>query len=144
MRLWRSLPVLFMLCAYSGVPNAQTPTESSVTGTVTDASTHALLENVHVVLQSRADSTRIATITTTRDGAFEFAHVPPGAYILECSLIGHVSFRSPEFVLGQTNLRMAMRTIALAPSVLVLDDGEVEHGQRGSSEYSLGPGGSRR
>jgi outer membrane receptor protein involved in Fe transport len=123
--------VLVLLLLHPGLAHAQAHGEGAVTGLVTEASTHAPLEGANVVLRSRADSTRVVGTTTAADGRFAFAHVPLGAYVVECGLIGHVGFRSPVFVLGEANPRMALRTVNLKPSVLVLDELVV------SSERSL-------
>jgi outer membrane receptor protein involved in Fe transport len=100
----------------------QAPVAGTVFGIVTDQSTHAPLENASVVLRSRADSTKVLGMATPKDGSFFFSNVPPGAYVVECSLIGHTSFRSPEFVIGPANSRVDLKTISLKPSVLVLDE----------------------
>jgi outer membrane receptor protein involved in Fe transport len=122
MKLRRGVAVLALLLIHPRVLHAQPPTEGVVTGIVTDASTRAPLENANLLLRSRADSSRVFATTTLKDGAFLFPHVPPGAYVVECSLIGHTSFRSPEFVLGAASPRMDLRTISLKPSALLLDE----------------------
>jgi outer membrane receptor protein involved in Fe transport len=122
MRLCLGLTVLALLLLRPGSLHAQVPTDGTVTGVVTDQSTRAALENASVVLRSRADSTRVVGTATRKDGGFEFAHVPLGAYVVECSLIGHTSFRSPEFMLSAANPRMDLRTISLKPSALLLDE----------------------
>ncbi len=135
MRLFPSAAVLTLLLVHADSLHAQPFPDSSVTGTVTgtviDASTHAPLENAAAVLRSRTDSTQVIGTTTLKDGGVLIAHVPLGAYILECSLMGHVSFRSPAFVLSEAKPRMDLRTISLKTSVLVLDEVVI------SSERSL-------
>ena len=124
------LAVLALLL-HPGPLRAQVPTQGTVTGLVTDASARAPLENASVVLRSRADSTRVSGTTTAADGRFAFSRVPLGDYIVECSLIGHVSFRSPVLLLSEANPRITLRTISLRPSALVLDEVVI------SSERSL-------
>ena len=131
MRPRLSLAILALALLQPGSLHAQAPTEGTVTGIVTDQSTHAPLENANVILRSRADSTRVIGTTTQKDGGFLFAHVPLGAYVLESGLIGHTSFRSPEFVLSAASPQMNLRTISLKPSALVLDEVVI------SSEKSL-------
>ena len=131
MKLCLTLAATALLLVRPGPLHAQVPADGTVTGIVTDRSTHAPLEDASVVLRSRADSTRVVGTTTLKDGGFVFAHVPPGAYVVECSLIGHTSFRSPEFLLSPARLRMDLRTISLKPSALLLDEVVV------SSERSL-------
>ncbi len=132
MRLLHGLAVIAMLLIHPGTLRAQAPAAGgTVAGIVTDASTHAPLEDASVVLRSRTDSTRIVGTTTLKEGGFLFSHVAPGAYVVECSLIGHRSFRSPEFVISQANPRVNLRTISLKPSALVLDEVVI------SSERSL-------
>ena len=122
--------VLLAPCLLHAQPSPATVT-GVVTGLVTDQSTHDPLESASVVLRSRADSSQVAGATTGKDGAFRFAPVPLGAYFVECSLIGHASFRSPAFQLSEASPRMALRTISLKPSALVIDEVVV------SSERSL-------
>jgi outer membrane receptor protein involved in Fe transport len=110
---------------------AQAPADSTVRGRVIDASTHAPLEDASVVLRSRSDSTRVLGTVTNKAGEFVISRVPPGAYVLECSLIGHKSFRSPELVLDAAHPGANLRTISLKPSALVLDEVVI------SSERSL-------
>ncbi len=131
MKLSRSLAVLTLLFLYPGPLRAQVPTQGTVTGLVTDPSTRAPVENASVVLRNRADSTRVAGTTTLGDGRFTFTHVPLGAYLVECSLIGHASFRSPVFRLSEASPRITLRAISLKPSALLLDEVVV------SSERSL-------
>ena len=118
----RSLAVLAIFLVHPGTLHAQAPAEGTVTGILVDQSTHAPLESVGVVLRSRADSTRVLGTTTLKDGTFVIAHVPLGAYVVKCSLVGHTSFRSPEFQLSPTSLRMDLGTVSLKPAVLVLDE----------------------
>jgi len=117
----RSLPLMILLLLQPGWVHAQATPEGTVSGIVTDQASHAPLENATVILRSRADSTRVLGTATDKDGAFAFAHVPPGPYVLECSLIGHASFRSPEFVLTPANPRIT-RAISMKQSVLVMDE----------------------
>ena len=131
MKLVRSLAVLVFLPLSAGLLRAQVPTLGTVTGFVTDPSAKVPLENASVVLRSQADSTRIVGTTSGKDGAFTFTHLPLGAYVLECSLIGHASFRSPVFVLSEASPKIDFPTIALKSAVLLLDETEV------SSEKSL-------
>src|SRR5439155_15120285 len=131
MKLFRGLAVLVFLLLSADLLHAQVPAQGTVAGIVTDPSTKAPLENAGVVLRSRADSTRIVGTTSGKDGAFTFTHVPLGAYVLECNLIGHVSYRSPAFWLSEASPKMDFPTIALKPAVLLLDETEV------SSEKSL-------
>src|SRR5439155_8257802 len=116
------LAVLALLLLSVGLLHAQVPTLGTVTGLVTDLSSHVALENANVVLRSRADSTRFLGTVTGKDGRFTFAHVPLGAYVLECGLIGHVSFRSPVFVLSEASPTVDLPTIALKPAVLLLHE----------------------
>jgi outer membrane receptor protein involved in Fe transport len=129
--LRRTLAVLLGLLLGPGVLNAQVTTQGTVTGLVTDQSTHAPLENASVILRSRADSTRVTGMTTAADGRFTFTQVPWGPYFVECGLIGHASFRSPVFLVGEASPRITLRTISLKPSALVLDEVVI------SSERSL-------
>src|SRR6266516_53729 len=131
MRLFRTLAVLTSLLVHPAFLYAQAPPQGTVTGIVTDQSTHTPLENANVVLRSRADSTRVAGTTTATDGRFTFTSVPLGAYFVECGLIGHASFRSPVFLLSAASQRITLRTIALKPSALLLDEVAI------SSERSL-------
>jgi outer membrane receptor protein involved in Fe transport len=112
---------MILLALQPGWVHAQATPEGTVTGIVSDKESDAPLENATVALRSRADSTRVVGTTTHKDGAFAFAHVPLGPYVLECSLIGHASFRSPQFVLTPANPRMD-RAISMKQSVLVMDE----------------------
>jgi outer membrane receptor protein involved in Fe transport len=131
MKLHGALAFSALLLLIPGLLHAEEATQGTVTGLVTDQSTHAPLDNASVVLRGRADSTQVAGTTTDKDGGFAFTQVPAGAYFLECSLIGHVSFRSAVFQLSEASSRMALRTISLKPSALVLDEVVI------SSERSL-------
>src|SRR5690242_678622 len=115
MKLCRSLVVLTSFLLRAGLVHAQEALQGSVEGVVTEPATHAPLENASVVLRSQTDSTRVVGTVTGKDGAFAFPHVPLGAYVVECSLIGHVSFRSPVFVLSEASPRMVLKSIALKP-----------------------------
>jgi outer membrane receptor protein involved in Fe transport len=110
---------------------AQAHTDGTVTGIVADSLSRAPLENASVVLRSRSDSTRIVGVATGKDGAFTFDHVPWGTYVVECSLIGHVSFRSPVFQLSEASPSMNLGKIFLKGSALLLDEVVI------SSEKSL-------
>jgi outer membrane receptor protein involved in Fe transport len=107
------------------VLHAQAAVQGTVTGLVTDPSTHAPLENANVVLRSQADSTRAVGTTTAKDGGFTFAHVPLGAYVVECSLIGRARFRSPVFLLSDASPSMTLATISMNPAALVLHEVEI-------------------
>src|SRR5690349_20466748 len=94
LRWCSSLAVLAWLLVHPGLLHAQTSPEGSVTAIVTDPSAHGPLENASIVVRSPSDSTRVAGTTTGKDGRFTLTRLPLGAYFLECTLIGHVSFRS--------------------------------------------------
>jgi len=115
---------MILLLLQPGWVHAQATPEGTVTGIVTDQESHAPLENASVALHSRADSTRVLGTATQKDGRFTFAHVPLGRYVLECSLIGHASFRSPQFTLTSANPRVD-RAISMKQSVLVMDEMEI-------------------
>jgi hypothetical protein len=89
---------------------------------VTDSLSHAPLENANVVLRSHTDSTRVVGTSTAKDGRFTFSHVPFGTYVVECSLIGHASHRTPAFAVGETAPTVTLAAIALKGSVLQLDE----------------------
>jgi len=55
-----------------------------------------------------------------------FDHVPFGTYVVECSLIGHVSHRTPAFLVGEASPTVALGTIALKGSVLMLEEVRIE------------------
>ena len=122
MKLCRGVGVLLMLVGHPDPVWAQATPEGMVTGIVIDQSTHEPLKNAGVALRSQADSTRVVGTTTRKDGGFAFAHVPLGAYVVECSLVGHTSFRSPTFLLSPSNLRMDLGTISMKRAVLILDE----------------------
>jgi len=113
--------MILILLLQPGPAHAQAIPDGAITGIVTDQESHAPLENVTVALRSQADSTRVIGTATHKDGGFAFSHVPLGPYILECSLIGHISFRSPGFVLTPAKPRMD-RAISMKQSVLVMDE----------------------
>lgn len=108
-----------------GLVHAQAPIDGSVTGVVVDPSNRGGLEDATVALRSRADSTRVVGTITAKDGGFSFTHVPLGSYVVECSLIGHTPFRSPPFTLTEATPHVALPTISLKPTTLVLKEVEV-------------------
>jgi outer membrane receptor protein involved in Fe transport len=133
MKLRRGLALLALLLVHPGAVRAQVPTDGTVLGLVTDAATRAPLENARVVLRSRADSTRTIGTATAKDGGFVFSQVPFGAYVVECSLVGHTSLRAPEFVLGPENLRVELGALSLKPAALLLREVEVTSEKRSLS-----------
>jgi outer membrane receptor protein involved in Fe transport len=116
------LPAILALLLHPVALHAQAITEGRVTGIVTDQSSGAPLENASVVLRSRTDSTRVLGTASLKDGSYAFSRVPFGAYVVEGSLLGHTSARSPQFVLGPANPGAHLRPLALKPSALVLDE----------------------
>src|ERR1044072_4992633 len=123
----RALTSLVLIMAGVSLAHAQGSVPGSVTGVVTDASTRAPLENATVALRSVSDSTKVvAHSITSRDGKFQFTNVPLGTYVLECMLLGHKSYRSTSFALGESSPRKALGSIPLASSVLVLREVEVQ------------------
>lgn len=64
MKTFQRLPALILLLLHPGLVHAQTPSEGTVTGIVTDQATQAPLENAAVALHSRADSTRVVGTST--------------------------------------------------------------------------------
>src|ERR1044072_3788704 len=123
----RALTSLVLIMAGVSLAHAQGSVPGSVTGVVTDASTRAPLENATVALRSVSDSTKVvAHSITSRDGKFQFTNVPLGTYVLECMLLGHKTYRSTSFALGESSPRKALGSIPLASSVLVLREVEVQ------------------
>jgi outer membrane receptor protein involved in Fe transport len=122
MKWWRSCGVLFLLLVHPARSHAQLPEEGTVTGSVSDSSTHEPLESASVTLRSRSDTTRIVGTTTAKSGAFTFSRVPFGAYNVECAILAHARYRSRVFVLSAANPRMDLGAIALKPSALLLHE----------------------
>jgi len=85
-----------------------------VSGRVTDASTHAPLETASIILRNAVDSTHVAGIASGKDGSFVL-HAAFGAYYLQCSLIGHLSSRSPVFQLTAATPASTLGNLALKP-----------------------------
>ncbi len=118
------------------IAHSASDTGGTVTGSAVDAATHAALEGANVVLRSRADSTRIVGMLSAADGSFQFVRVAFGAYVIECSQIGHRSVRTPLFTLDAANPRVDLRAIALKPSALVLDEVQVS-GERSVFRHDI-------
>src|SRR5689334_1865783 len=123
-----SLALSFLLLG-PAVAFAQTPSSppaaaaGTVSGAVTDAVTHEPLEYASVALRSRSDTTRVTGTLTDAKGAFTFANVLPGSYIVECSMMGRKSWRSSPFAVGSAGV--ALGAIPLKASVMLLDEIEV-------------------
>lgn len=91
MTLFRSSHVLFrrlslaglMLLAAAALSVAQTGGAATVSGSVTNAATHAFLEGARVSLVGTPYET-----LTSRDGTFDLSGVPAGDYTLEVSYTG--------------------------------------------------------
>lgn len=79
-------------------PEQTPPTEGSanVAGTVLDAS-GACVPGAEVSL-AHGDGTQLRTVASEADGEFDFAKIPPGAYIVIVNAKGFALFTSAEFV----------------------------------------------
>lgn len=122
MRRLLSPLVLALLCLSSELALAQPPGQGEVAGTVRDRSTNGPLEQASVVLVNKADPSLVRRTPTDARGTFTFSNLPWGTYTLECSFIGHGSFRSPDFTLSEAHRRLDLQAIALAPSAFALDE----------------------
>ena len=129
MKAYRGLFLLLILLVHPSALHAQSAAEGAVGGVVTDSSSRAPLENATVLLRSRVDSTRVVRTVTGPDGRFSFVHVPFGAYVVECGLLGHVSHRTPVFAVDATSPTVTLGTIALRGSTLMLEEVEVRSGR---------------
>jgi hypothetical protein len=121
----RGLFLLLILLVLPSVLHAQSAGEGVVGGVVTDSTSRAPLENATVILRGRSDSTRVFRTVTAPDGRFSFLHVPFGAYVVECGIVGHASHRTPEFAVGATSSTVTLGTIALRGSTLMLEEVDV-------------------
>jgi outer membrane receptor protein involved in Fe transport len=115
------LLLLLPAIVFPAIVRAQTP-DCVVTGVIKDEASHAPLERANVVLLDQDDPSKVLRTMAGKDGAFAFAHVPPGSYIVECSFIGHKSFRSPAFVLSEAHRQMDLQIITLQQSIFALDE----------------------
>jgi len=123
-----SLALSFLLlgpavASAQSAPSTPAAPAGTVSGTVTDAVTHEPLEYASVALRSRSDTTRVTGTLTDARGAFAFANVLSGSYIVECSMMGRKSWRSAPFAVGSAGV--ALGTIPLRASVMLLDEIEV-------------------
>jgi len=121
MRQLQSLLVLTFLFLPGSI-QAQTAGEGTVTGIVVDQATRAPLEHANVVLLGKADSSLAARTMTDKEGRFTFTPVSWGVYAVECSFIGHRTFRSSEFRLTSPHSSMDLQTISLTESAFALDE----------------------
>jgi len=125
MKLFHVIASLALLLA--AIPGAHAQGNPGVvSGVITDASTHAPLENVSVALRNTADQKVVTSMMTAKDGKFRLAGVPMGSYVVECQVLGHKSSRSAPFVLGEGHQRQDMGTLALEGSVVMLKEVEVQ------------------
>lgn len=81
-------------------PEQTPPTEGSanVAGTVLDAS-GACVPGAEVSL-AHGDGTQLRTVASEADGEFNFAKIPPGAYVVIVNAKGFALFTSAEFVVA--------------------------------------------
>jgi outer membrane receptor protein involved in Fe transport len=106
----------------SRVALAQGAAVGVVEGVVRDRSANRPLQYANVILVNRADSTQVRGMVTDKDGRFTFSGVAAGSYVVECSFIGHKSFRSQGFVIDATHLRLDFKTIPLTDSAFAVDE----------------------
>ena len=122
MRYSQVAAVLGLVLLVSGVVFAQPSGEGVVSGMLKDKSTGGPLEFANVALLAGADTSLVKATTTGKDGKFLFTGVPGGAYIIECSFIGHESYRSAYFTVDPQHLRIELKPITMTESAFALDE----------------------
>jgi Carboxypeptidase regulatory-like domain len=86
----------------AGVDAALVAAPGQISGSVTDASTHAGLQKVTVTVYDSA-GLAVATATSAADGTYALSDVPPGAYEVGFSGAGYVA----QFYNGKSSLAVA-------------------------------------
>ncbi len=101
---------------------AQPSGEGVVSGTIKDKATSEPLGFANVTLVNKADTSLVRATTSDEDGRFVFTAVPAGDYLIECSYIGHESYRSPYFTIDARRLKIDLKPIAMTESAFALDE----------------------
>ncbi len=114
--------LLTLLLLFPAFVYAQSSTEGTVTGILSDRETKAPLDRANVVLISNADSSVVSRTMTDKKGVFTFERVRPGSYGVVCTFIGRRTFRSAQFAINAGHPRVDLGPIALAESPLALDE----------------------
>lgn len=78
--MWRSLTLAAMLIAALTVFSPALALAGSVSGTVTDASTHGAIAGIQVCANSNPDNYEGICTETTADGTYQIVNVPAGSY----------------------------------------------------------------
>jgi outer membrane receptor protein involved in Fe transport len=108
--------------AQPSAPPAQPSGEGVVSGTLKDKTTGELLGFANITLIDKADTSLVRAVATDKDGKFVFTGVPAGDYLIQCSYIGHETYRSSYFTIGAGRLRMDLKPIAMIESAFALDE----------------------
>jgi hypothetical protein len=111
-------------CLFVMQAAAQDVTTYTLSGRVVDAADSTAFPGVHVVLTSRADTTRQFGALTGANGGFTL-RAPEGSYRLRFSFVGHLPHEREITLSRDTNLGV----IALRPDVIALEQIIVEERQ---------------
>lgn len=100
--------------------------ESRITlsGVLVDASTHAPLPFINLVLRPQADSTQQVGTFSGEDGRWSFTNITPGDHMLQVSGVGYSALRRPIHV-GSLSANLDLGTIVLHPAAQELKEFEV-------------------
>lgn len=85
-------------------------------------STRRPLEFVNVAALNRADGTVVTGAVTDSKGTFQIENVPPGEYLLKCTLLGYEEKRSPSFMIDSQQPVFDAGTIFLRETALNLGE----------------------
>ena len=121
MFLERARPGIALAAALAAVlaTHAACARSAVLRGTLADSTTHAPISGVQVRVVAAADSAEVRSTFTSDDGAFRFAQLPAGRWVLQAMRMGYLGLRRT-VVLADRDLDLG--TVAMSPLALRLQE----------------------
>ncbi len=118
------ISILILLFILSGITSSFAQTVVSISGSVKDRKTKAVLPFVTVTLKNSKDSTLVQGTITNEEGRFTLSNIKSGNYYTEVTFIGYKPFKQNVYV-GTLSQYLDLGTIELEEDAKVLNEVEV-------------------
>ena len=118
------ISILILLFILSGITSSFAQTVVSISGSVKDRKTKAVLPFVTVTLKNSKDSTLVQGTITNEEGRFTLSNIKSGNYYTEVTFIGYKPFKQNVYV-GTLSQYLGLGTIELEEDAKVLNEVEV-------------------
>ena len=133
LRIYLIIVIFLLLGAISGILQAQ-DRSGSITGSVVDKTSGAVLEGVDITLNKVKDSSLVKGMQSDAQGKFSFNDVPFGRYYIKANIVGYNAFIVSGVTVNPNSIAVTLDPIKLSTGNTTTEEIVVE-GEKSTIEF---------